>query len=128
MIEQACKTFLDFGVGTGGGGRVVIRSGEMGAFIVCRSQPGKWIDSYWRTGEHVVDETGIFLMDYLKLGHRLTSGAALLTNPGAGNSFLGGLAAGLALKNGDVYEGTWYPNCVLVRSRVPISRVDEPVQ
>jgi hypothetical protein len=25
--------------------------------------------------------------------------------PGAGNSFLGGLAAGLSIANGDVYEG-----------------------
>jgi hypothetical protein len=65
LIEQACKTFLDFGVGTGGGGWVVIRSGGMGAFIACRSHPGKWIDPYWKTDEHVVDETGIFLMDIL---------------------------------------------------------------
>ena len=31
---------------------------------------------------------------------------------GAGNSFLGGLAAGLALTNGDVFEGTRYLNSV----------------
>ena len=38
---------------------------------------------------------------------RLTCGAALAYERlGAGNSFLGGLAAGLALRDGDVYEGT----------------------
>jgi len=84
LIEQACKTFLDFGVGAGGAGWVIIRCGEVGAFIACRSQPGKWIDPYWRTDEHVVDATG------------------------AGNSFLGGLAAGLALKDGDVYEAALF--------------------
>ena len=38
---------------------------------------------------------------------RLICGAALVYEYlGAGNSFLGGLAAGLALRDGDVYEGT----------------------
>jgi hypothetical protein len=38
---------------------------------------------------------------------RLTCGAAIAYEcSGAGNSFLGGLAAGLALRDGDVYEGT----------------------
>jgi hypothetical protein len=65
LIEQACNTFLDFGVSVGGAGWVIIRSGELGAFIACRSQPGKWIDPYWRTDEHVVDVTGIFPMGIL---------------------------------------------------------------
>ena len=58
LIEQACKTFLDFGVGLGGAGWVVIRSGKLGAFIACRSQPGRWIDPYWTMDERVVDVTG----------------------------------------------------------------------
>ncbi len=38
---------------------------------------------------------------------RLTGGSALpYKYLGAGNSFLGGLAAGLALRDGDVFEGT----------------------
>jgi len=57
-IEQACNAFLDFGVGPGGTGWVIIRSGSMGAYIACRSQPGVWIDAYWRTEEQVVDVTG----------------------------------------------------------------------
>jgi len=84
LIEQACKAFLDFGVGLGGAGWVIIRSGHMGAFIACRSQPGKWMDPYWRTEECIVDVTG------------------------AGNSFLGGLAAGLSLRDGDVYEAAYF--------------------
>jgi len=58
LIEQACNTFLDFGVGVGGAGWVIIRSGELGAFIACRSQPGRWIDPYWTIDERVVDVTG----------------------------------------------------------------------
>jgi hypothetical protein len=61
-IEQACKAFLDFGVGPGGTGWVIIRSGSMGAYVASRSQPGTWIDAYWRTDERVVDVTGKFLM------------------------------------------------------------------
>jgi hypothetical protein len=60
-IEQACKTFLDFGVGLGGAGWAIIRSGELGAFVACRSQPGRWIDPYWMSDERVVDVTGNFL-------------------------------------------------------------------
>jgi len=109
LIEQACKTFLDFGVGPGGAGWVIIRSGELGAFIACRSQPDRWIDPYWTIDERVVDVTGKFLHEHILLvwTRRLTCGAALAYEcPGAGNSFLGGLAAGLALRDGDVYEGT----------------------
>ncbi|KAH9179974.1 Ribokinase-like protein [Lactarius sanguifluus] len=83
-IERACKSFLDFGVGPNGTGSVVIRSGSLGVYIASRSQPGTWIDAYWRTEERVVDVTG------------------------AGNSFLGGLAAGLVLTNGDVFEAGLY--------------------
>lgn len=34
----------------------------------------------------------------------------LIFNLGAGNSFLGGLAAGLTYSEGDVYEGEMVPN------------------
>ncbi|KAH9007091.1 Ribokinase-like protein [Lactarius hatsudake] len=71
-------------VGPSGTGSVVIRSGSLGVYIASRSQSGTWIDAYWRTEERVVDVTG------------------------AGNSFLGGLAAGLVLTNGDVFEAALY--------------------
>jgi sugar/nucleoside kinase (ribokinase family) len=110
-IERACEAFLDFGVGPSGTGWVIIRSGSMGAYIASRSRPGAWIDAYWRTDERVVDVTGEFPMGTLcRVDQRLISWPALayvlVLNRGAGNSFLGGLAAGLALTNGDVFAGT----------------------
>ncbi|KAH9978057.1 Ribokinase-like protein [Lactifluus volemus] len=83
-IELACQTFLGFGVGSGGNGWVIIRSGSMGAYIASRARPGAWIEAYWATEQSVVDVTG------------------------AGNSFLGGLAAGLTLTNGDVFEAAFH--------------------
>jgi len=83
-IERACNSFLDFGVGPAGTGTVIIRSGYLGAYVASREKPGRWIAAYWTTGERVVDVTG------------------------AGNTFLGGLAAGLALTNGDVFEAALY--------------------
>ncbi|KAI0301807.1 Ribokinase-like protein [Multifurca ochricompacta] len=83
-VELACQTFLDSGVGPGGAGWVVIRSGSMGAYVASRSHPGIWIEAYWGTEERVIDVTG------------------------AGNSFLGGLAAGLTLTNGDVFEAAFH--------------------
>ncbi|KAN0139998.1 Ribokinase-like protein [Lactarius tabidus] len=83
-IERACKSFLDLGVGPAGTGTVIIRSGSLGAYAASREKPGMWIEAYWSTEERVVDVTG------------------------AGNSFLGGLAAGLVLTNGDVFEAARY--------------------
>ncbi|KAJ3556052.1 hypothetical protein NP233_g12066 [Leucocoprinus birnbaumii] len=85
-IEQAACMFLAIGVGTSSYGVVIIRSGQLGAFALSpKDEKGIWIDAYWTEGEgdlrHVVDVTG------------------------AGNSFLGGLAAGLYLTKGDIYEG-----------------------
>ncbi|KAL7282156.1 hypothetical protein ACG7TL_003625 [Trametes sanguinea] len=87
LVEEACRRFLDMGVGPNGTGAVVIRSGAMGACIAQREQPFSWVDAYWSgpgSSSKVVDVTG------------------------AGNSFLGGLGAGLALTNGDIWEATLY--------------------
>lgn len=86
-IEQAADTFLEFGIGNEGTGCVLIRCGEMGAYVKSRAREGMWIDAFWNSQEdskRIVDVTG------------------------AGNSFLGGLAAGLRLNQGDVYEATFY--------------------
>ena len=83
-IEDACQQLLDLGIGPNGSGHVVIRSGAMGAFVRSGARTGQWIDAYWSeesTPDKIVDVTG------------------------AGNSFLGGLAAGLMLEGGDVYAG-----------------------
>lgn len=86
--EQAARVFLEFGIGTDGNGAIVIRSGHLGAFVLSRGRNGVWVDAYWTETEsdaqHVIDVTG------------------------AGNSFLGGLAAGLVLSEGDMYEAALY--------------------
>jgi len=66
---------------------VIIRCGSMGAYLVQRGGAGgKWIDAYWTPEDSikVVDVTG------------------------AGNSFLGGLAAGLVKSGGDLEEAMFY--------------------
>ncbi|KAH9844016.1 Ribokinase-like protein [Rhodofomes roseus] len=87
LIEQACRRFLEYGVGPQGEGAVVIRSGALGAYVATRAGGDDWVPAYWsetEAPERVVDVTG------------------------AGNSFLGGLGAGLALAGGNIVEATLY--------------------
>ncbi|KAJ3485052.1 hypothetical protein NLI96_g5240 [Meripilus lineatus] len=86
VVEEAASRFLELGVGEEGSGSVVIRSGHLGAYIATRKRGGKWIDAYWGVGntDKVIDVTG------------------------AGNSFLGGLAAGLLLAQDDIYRAAMY--------------------
>ncbi|KIM43590.1 hypothetical protein M413DRAFT_68614 [Hebeloma cylindrosporum] len=83
-VEKATDDFLDIGVGKEGNGWVIIRCGALGAYLKSRATTGQWIEAFWteKDGDKVVDVTG------------------------AGNSFLGGFAAGLRLSGGDVYEAT----------------------
>ena len=62
-------------------GSIVVRSGALGAYVASRRHTGRWIDAYWEDHSKVVDVTG------------------------AGNTFLGGLAAGLVLCANDLEEG-----------------------
>ncbi|EAU84575.2 hypothetical protein CC1G_00094 [Coprinopsis cinerea okayama7 len=103
-IERAADSFLDFGIGKENSGFIIIRSGALGAYVKSRSQEGKWIDAYWgdEDRERVVDVTGERRLLRLlaiedETGSNVTSGA--------GNSFLGGLAAGILFSEGDVVEG-----------------------
>ena len=60
MIEDACSQFLAMGVGKEGKGAVIIRSGELGAYVKQAGKEGLWVDAYWG-GDHpekVVDVTG----------------------------------------------------------------------
>lgn len=84
-IEEAAAALLELGVGKDGQGCVIIRSGALGAYISTRAKGGRWLDAYWTSSDldKVVDVTG------------------------AGNSFLGGFAAGLLLTN-DLYEAMLY--------------------
>ncbi|TBU48442.1 Ribokinase-like protein [Dichomitus squalens] len=86
LVEEACSRFLDMGVGPHGQGSVIIRSGAMGACVASRGSPLAWVDAYWspENSDKVVEVTG------------------------AGNSFLGGLGAGLVLSKGDVRQATLY--------------------
>jgi len=85
-IEDAANQFLSFGIGKEGSGAVIIRSGELGAYVTTRQKGGQWIPAFFVENDdaHVVDVTG------------------------AGNSFLGGLVAGLHYENNDVYEAVFY--------------------
>ncbi|OJA15306.1 hypothetical protein AZE42_00950 [Rhizopogon vesiculosus] len=80
-VENAASEFIKMGVGEGGS--VIIRSGALGAYIITSDRKGQWIDAFWSSEniDRVVDVTG------------------------AGNTFLGGLAAGLLLENGNVHKG-----------------------
>jgi sugar/nucleoside kinase (ribokinase family) len=79
-IEEAASTLISLGTKRA----VVIRSGPLGAFTLQRDHPGQWVEAYWTSNDvnKVVDVTG------------------------AGNAFLGGLAAGLALTNGNIFQGS----------------------
>ncbi|KAJ7179329.1 Ribokinase-like protein [Mycena filopes] len=76
LIEEAALKFLEFGVD------VIIRSGSMGACVGLKNQHTRWVPAFWTSNDEnkIVDVTG------------------------AGNSFLGGLAAGLLLEGGDIYK------------------------
>ncbi|CCA67241.1 hypothetical protein PIIN_01074 [Serendipita indica DSM 11827] len=85
LIEAAATQLYDFGVGPNGQGSVLIRSGELGVLI--HDSTGRlWIEAYFqsRDSDKVVDVTG------------------------AGNAFLGGLAAGLYHSNQDVRQAAIY--------------------
>ncbi|KAF9221896.1 Ribokinase-like protein [Gyrodon lividus] len=85
-VQTAAARFLELGVGEFGKGYVIIRCGALGACVATREKECKWVDAFWtpRDSGKVVDVTG------------------------AGNSFLGGLAAGLLLAKDDIYEATLY--------------------
>ncbi|KAG9104051.1 hypothetical protein FRC06_005948, partial [Ceratobasidium sp. 370] len=85
VIEHAAATFLSFGIGKNGSGHVIIRCGALGAYgatLLAGKVTGWWVPAYWTAED----------------------GGAVVDVTGAGNSFLGGLSAGLLLANGNVQE------------------------
>ncbi|KAF5393902.1 hypothetical protein D9757_000213 [Collybiopsis confluens] len=80
-VEQAAARLLELGAKD----TVIIRSGALGAYVLTRKAGGRWIEAFWTESDasKIVDVTG------------------------AGNSFLGGLAAGIEL-NGDIFEAAFY--------------------
>lgn len=84
-VEDAVEHLLNLGVGPGGAGVAVIRCGPHGACVGTRAGGIHWTPAYWANDSpRVKDVTG------------------------AGNSFIGGLVAGLKLTNGNPYEATLY--------------------
>ena len=99
MVEDACSQLLAMDVGKEGKGAVIIRSGELGAYVKQLGKKGLWVDAYWgeNQSEKVVDVTGQRTVEHRTIRQ-------LKLSKGAGNAFLGGLAAGLALGK-NLYEG-----------------------
>lgn len=87
-IEELAQRFLDLGLRR----TCIIRSGRLGAYVkqadsYAQSETtrrGTWIPAYYQNSDKVVDVTG------------------------AGNSFLGGLMAGLFLEKEDVLQACLY--------------------
>ncbi|KII95784.1 hypothetical protein PLICRDRAFT_693926 [Plicaturopsis crispa FD-325 SS-3] len=87
-IDEAAARFLELGIGETGGGSVILRSGGLGAYVATRKLGGRWVDAFWTAANGGTDK--------------------IVDVTGAGNSFLGGLSAGLLLAGGDIYEATFY--------------------
>lgn len=104
-VETAAVRFLNMGMGSAGKGCVIIRSGALGAYLATKASGGQWVDAFWTPNDNgkVIDVTG------------------------AGNSFLGGLAAGLLLTGGDFCEATLYAavsaSFVIEQSGLPVLSV-----
>ena len=84
QIEEMAIKFASYGART-----IVIRSGARGSYVLnsepsLGAQEGRWVDAYWRPEE---------------------AAEKVKSTTGAGNSFLGGLCAGLALTGRDIFKG-----------------------
>ncbi|KAG2058895.1 Ribokinase-like protein [Suillus hirtellus] len=88
-VENVASEFLKMGVGKENSGSVIIRSGALGAYVMTSDKKGRWIDAFWSSAENI---DNLMVVDVT----------------GAGNSFLGGLAAGLFITNGNIYEAALY--------------------
>ena len=94
-VEQAAKSFArlvrERCPSCDGGPAIIVRAGALGSYTVSDSWSG-WVPAYWSAAEQnkVVDVTG------------------------GGNSYLGGLCAGLLLTDGDWRAGEILPVVTLV--------------
>ena len=102
VISPLIHHLLDVvGVGRNGGGAVVVRCGRHGSCVGTKSKGIKWFPAYFteKDSGRVVDVSGGMS------SHAIDGNEA---NSPAGNSYLGGYAAGLHLSGGDPYEGQSY--------------------
>ncbi|KAI5894322.1 Ribokinase-like protein [Schizophyllum commune H4-8] len=87
LVEEMAIKFASYGART-----VVIRSGARGSYVLnaepsLGAQESRWVDAYWRPEEAT---------------------EKVKSTTGAGNSFLGGLCAGLALAGRDIFKAAAY--------------------
>ncbi|KAL1660204.1 Ribokinase-like protein [Schizophyllum commune] len=87
LVEDMAIKFASYGART-----VVIRSGSRGSYVfnadpTLGAEEGRWVDAYWRSDEAAEN---------------------VKSTTGAGNSFLGGLCAGLALAGRDIFKAAAY--------------------
>ncbi|KAI4524890.1 Ribokinase-like protein [Schizophyllum commune] len=87
LVEEMAIKFASYGART-----IVIRSGARGSYVLnsepsLGAQEGRWVDAYWRPDE---------------------AAEKVKSTTGAGNSFLGGLCAGLALAGRDIFKAAAY--------------------
>lgn len=63
-IEEACRKFVDMGVGPKGKGHVIIRSAHLGACVASRDEELRWVEPFWtaKDEDKVVDVTGSSLI------------------------------------------------------------------
>lgn len=111
-IELATNKFLEIGVGRNKMGWVIIRCGALGAYMKSEMKKGVWVQAYWtaQDDDKIVDVTGSFRAHPV---YDVISNADIET--GAGNSFLGGLAAGMII-SGDMYQG-WRSLALVIGQR-----------
>jgi len=53
--------FIAVGIGKDGNGSVIIRCGEMGAYVLTRERGGQWFEAFWdhaQDRQKIVDVTG----------------------------------------------------------------------
>jgi len=93
-VEEAASAFL-------GGGlvAVVIRCGALGAYALQEGGVDIWVDAYWN------GEPQSLAAELLR-GNRSSGHVVDVT--GAGNTFLGGLSAGLRICHGDLKQAMYY--------------------
>jgi len=102
VISPLIHHLLDVvGVAQSGGGAVVVRCGRHGSCVGTKSKGIRWFPAFFteKDSARVVDVSG-------GMSSRATGGNS--ANRSAGNSYLGGYAAGLHLTGGDPYEGQSY--------------------
>lgn len=87
-LEKLAQKFVDEGIGHFGNGTIVVRAGEHGSLVLSRTRDPVWLPPFYEPGGTLINPK-------------------VVDTTGAGNSFLGGFAAGY-LATGDVVTAAQY--------------------